>query len=90
MIIYLSLETIKYQRDTVVEGTARLIVWCPHVEVPMEMVVDAGDTVIIAQEGTLKMATKDSITPIGLDRKPLSKRLVYIMNRCFFLFLHQI
>lgn len=75
-----SLTTIRYSSEIIVEGTARVLVWCPQVKGPMKQLmimeesVINGDSVILAQEGTTKFATTEKIKPIGFDKIPLSKR----------------
>ena len=87
--MYYSVERVVYPKETVQEGTARIIVCCPDVHRPMEKLVRGGDTIIIAPEGSLKLATKNSIRPIGLDKEPLSKRLVHIMHTSFLYYFTQ-
>ena len=70
------METIRFQSD---DRSVRLIIY--DEPQPQERVVSAGDTVIVKQVGSLKLvklATKDSIVPVGLDGKELNPRLVNV------------
>jgi hypothetical protein len=40
----------------------------------MEQLVLAGDSIIVAQDGSIKIATNERIKPVGFNKQPLSKR----------------
>ena len=42
-----------------------------------EQTVLGGETIIVGPDGSLKLSRKSRIIPVGYDKKPLSKRLVY-------------
>ena len=79
---------MKYKNDTFIDGTARLIVLFPQgnkTVMTQEKTVVGGETIIVGPDGTLKLATKSKITPLGHDKKPLSKRLVYIVHTLLYI-----